>query len=57
MKHAFGIVSLSLPSHFLISNYYTAVVIRIEWDLAFRQTHRSREKESPEINPYTYMVS
>lgn len=57
MNHAFGIVSLSFPSHFLISNYYTAVVIRIEWDLAFRQTHRSREKESPEINPYTYMVS
>jgi len=45
MNHAFGIVSLSFPSHFLISNYYTAVVIRIEWDLAFRQTHRSREKE------------
>lgn len=24
MNHAFDIVSLSLPSHFLISNYYTA---------------------------------
>ena len=45
MNHAFGIVSLSLPSHFLISNYYIAVVIRIEWDLVFRQTHRSREKK------------
>ena len=56
MNHAFDIVSLSLPSHFLISNYYTAVVIRIEWDLAFRQTHRSREKKRDPRNkpPHIY---